>query len=101
MEKIFECIPNISEGRDAKIVLECVEAVKNTEGIKLLNYTSDIDHNRSVITFMGDAEAIEAAAIKVKKIPTCAPAPRSIDLGFASIGPKSVIAPIPKKIKQG
>lgn len=63
MQKIFECIPNISEGRDPSIVLECVSAVKNTEGITLLNYTSDVDHNRSVITFMGDAEAIENAAI--------------------------------------
>ena len=67
MPKIFECIPNISEGRDARVVLECVEAVKNTEGIKLLNFTSDIDHNRSVITFMGDAEAIEKAAINLCK----------------------------------
>ena len=65
MSKIFECIPNISEGRDISIVLECVEAVKNTGGIKLLNYTSDIDHNRSVITFIGDADAIEAAAINL------------------------------------
>ena len=65
MSKIFECIPNISEGRDLSIVLECVSAVKNTEGITLLNYTSDVDHNRSVITFMGDAEAIENAAINL------------------------------------
>ena len=67
MTKIFECIPNISEGRDARVVLECVEAVRNTDGIKLLNFTSDIDHNRSVITFMGDAEAIEKAAINLCK----------------------------------
>lgn len=67
MAKIFECIPNISEGRDARVVLECVEAVKNTEGITLLNYTSDIDHNRSVITFMGDAKSIEEAAINLCK----------------------------------
>ena len=67
MSKIFECIPNISEGRDARVVLECVEAVRNTDRIKLLNFTSDIDHNRSVITFMGDAEAIEKAAINLCK----------------------------------
>ena len=65
MTKIFECIPNISEGRDISIVLECVTAVKNTEGVTLMNYTSDVDHNRSVITFMGDAEAIENAAINL------------------------------------
>ena len=65
MTKMFECIPNISEGRDISIVLECVTAVKNTEGVTLMNYTSDVDHNRSVITFMGDAEAIENAAINL------------------------------------
>ena len=65
MSKIFECIPNISEGRDIRVVLECVEAVRGTAGVKLLNYTSDIDHNRSVITFIGDADAIEAAAINL------------------------------------
>ena len=67
MAKIFECIPNISEGRDPAVVLECVNAVKNTDGITLLNFTSDIDHNRSVITFIGDANAIEKAAINLCK----------------------------------
>ncbi|MBO5945430.1 MAG: glutamate formimidoyltransferase [Clostridia bacterium] len=65
MSKIFECIPNISEGRDAKVVLACVKAVSEVEGITLLNYTSDVDHNRSVITFMGEAEAIEEAAVSL------------------------------------
>ena len=67
MTKIFECIPNISEGRDPSVVLECVNAVKNTTGITLLNFTSDVDHNRSVITFIGDADAIEEAAINLCK----------------------------------
>ena len=67
MAKIFECIPNISEGRDPAVVLECINAVKNTDGITLLNFTSDIDHNRSVITFIGNANAIEKAAINLCK----------------------------------
>ena len=67
MSKIFECIPNISEGRDPAVVLECINAVKNTDGITLLNFTSDIDHNRSVITFIGNANAIEKAAINLCK----------------------------------
>ena len=67
MAKLFECIPNVSEGKDPKIVLECVNAVKSTPGITLLNFTSDVDHNRSVITFMGDANAIEEAAINLCK----------------------------------
>lgn len=67
MAAIFECIPNISEGRDISIVAKCVDAVKNTEGITLMNYSSDINHNRSVITFMGDAQAIENAAVALCK----------------------------------
>ena len=70
MSKIFECIPNISEGRDAKVVLACVRSVSEVEGITLLNYTSDINHNRSVITFMGDAKAIEEASISLARATT-------------------------------
>lgn len=67
MPKIFECIPNISEGRDISVVLECVKAVREVEGVTLLNYTSDVDHNRSVITFIGEAAKIEEAAINLCK----------------------------------
>lgn len=67
MAAIFECIPNISEGRDLAAVGSCVEAVRAVKGIKLMNFTSDIDHNRSVITFMGDAEAIEEAAVALSR----------------------------------
>ncbi len=67
MAEIFECIPNISEGRRADVVAKCVRAVSEVEGITLMNYSSDINHNRSVITFMGEFEAVEEAAVRLSR----------------------------------
>ena len=52
MSIYFESIPNISEGRDPAIVAACVDAVRSVDGITLMNFSSDYDHNRSVITFI-------------------------------------------------
>ena len=62
--KILECVPNFSEGRDAEKVESIVEEVRQTSGVKLLDYFSDPDHNRSVVTFIGDPEAVKQAALK-------------------------------------
>lgn len=67
MEKIIESVPNISEGRDRAIVEECVEQVRSTPGCLLLNYSSDPDHNRSVITYIGSPEGCEEAGVKLAK----------------------------------
>ena len=50
MEKIIECVPNFSEGRDKEKVEKIVDCFRGIEGVKLLDYTSDEDHNRSVVT---------------------------------------------------
>ncbi|MBR5497703.1 MAG: glutamate formimidoyltransferase [Clostridia bacterium] len=65
--KIVECVPNISEGRNAEIVAECVSAVASVENVKVLNFTSDYDHNRSVITFIGTPEGVSEAAVRLSK----------------------------------
>lgn len=65
--KIVECVPNISEGRNAAVVAECVNAVASVDGVKVLNFTSDYDHNRSVITFIGNPEAVSEAAVRLCK----------------------------------
>ncbi|MGB9678751.1 MAG: glutamate formimidoyltransferase [Thermoanaerobacteraceae bacterium] len=67
MAKIIECVPNFSEGRDQKKIAELVGEVVSTEGVKLLDYSSDKDHNRTVITFVGDAEGVKEAAFKLIK----------------------------------
>jgi glutamate formiminotransferase len=61
---IIECIPNVSEGRRPEVVERLVSAVRETDGVRLLDYSSDASHNRSVITFVGDAEPIKAIDLR-------------------------------------
>lgn len=58
MQKIVQCVPNFSEGRDLKKVEEIVEPLKNQEGFKLVSYEPDSDYNRTVVTLLGDPEAM-------------------------------------------
>jgi len=60
MRTIIECVPNISEGRDAGSIEAIAAAVRSTPGLRLLDVSSDPSHNRSVLTFVGDAPAIRA-----------------------------------------
>ncbi|MDB5102060.1 MAG: glutamate formiminotransferase [Cyanobacteria bacterium RYN_339] len=61
MPALIECVPNISEGRRLDVVNQIVEAVKATPGLKWLDQTSDPDHNRSVLTFLGEPAVLKAA----------------------------------------
>jgi len=60
---LVECVPNFSEGRDAAKVDSIVEAMK-IPGVYLLDREMDVDHNRCVITLVGEREAIQEAAIR-------------------------------------
>jgi glutamate formiminotransferase len=62
MAALIECIPNVSEGRREDVVGALVEAArKAAPGVVLLDRTSDADHNRSVLTFLGEGDALVAA----------------------------------------
>jgi len=61
--KVLECVPNFSEGRDPEKVERIVAALKTVHGISLLNYCLDQDHNRAVLTFIGEPEAVLAGAL--------------------------------------
>src|SRR6201990_680109 len=63
MSTLVECVPNFSEGRDKAKVEAIVEAMK-VEGVYLLDREMDADHNRCVITLVGNREAIQEAAIR-------------------------------------
>src|ERR1051325_5178615 len=63
MSTLVECVPNFSEGRDQTKVDAIVEAMK-IPGVSLLDREMDADHNRCVITIVGDREAIAEAAIR-------------------------------------
>jgi len=60
--RLLECVPNISEGRDRDKIASIAEEVKKHRGVRLLDYSSDRDHHRSVFTFIGEPEAIQEAA---------------------------------------
>ena len=60
---IIECVPNISEGRRPDVVARIVEAVRGVPGARLLDFSSDASHNRSVITMAGDAGPLKAAVL--------------------------------------
>ncbi|MBN1120260.1 MAG: glutamate formimidoyltransferase [Anaerolineae bacterium] len=64
MKPLIECVPNFSEGRRLDIVEKIVSAVRGVPGIALLDYSSDPDHNRSVLTFVGAPGAVEEAAFR-------------------------------------
>jgi glutamate formiminotransferase len=63
MSTLVECVPNFSEGRDKAVVDAIVDAMK-IPGVSLLDREMDSDHNRCVITIVGDREAIAEAAIR-------------------------------------
>ena len=64
MKQIMECIPNFSEGRDLDKIEKIVSAFRGKENVKLLDYSSDKDHNRSVVTVVGEPEALRDAVVE-------------------------------------
>lgn len=61
---LIECIPNFSEARRPEVVQAILAAITSVPEISLLNHSSDNDHNRSVVTFVGPPVAVEEAAFK-------------------------------------
>lgn len=64
MAKIVECVPNFSEGQRPEVIDEIIESITSVEGVRLLDRESDPDHNRSVITFIGEPAQVKQAAFK-------------------------------------
>lgn len=62
--KIIECVPNFSEGRDLKKIDQIVSSFRAKEGVKLLDYSNDEDHNRLVVTVVGEPEPLADAIIE-------------------------------------
>ncbi len=67
LNKIVECVPNFSEGRDKEKLERIVDEVRKQEGVKLLDYSMDRDHNRSVVTFVGEPDQVIEAAFNACK----------------------------------
>jgi glutamate formiminotransferase/formiminotetrahydrofolate cyclodeaminase len=62
--RLVECIPNFSEARRPEVIDEIVAAITSVPGIHLLDRSSDLDHNRTVITFVGPPQEVEEAAFR-------------------------------------
>ena len=68
MQKLIECVPNFSEGRDMSVIKQITDEIERVDGVKLLDVDPGISTNRTVVTFVGTPdEVIEAAFLAVKK----------------------------------
>ena len=63
MKKILECVPNFSEGRDLDKIDKIVEPFRGKENVKLLDFKRDHDHNRVVVTAVGEPDALKPAVV--------------------------------------
>jgi glutamate formiminotransferase len=68
MKKIVECIPNFSEGSDSEKVELIVKTIAAIPRVAVLDYSLDADHNRAVITFAGEPEAVLEAAVRAAAV---------------------------------
>lgn len=70
MNQILECVPNFSEGRDLEKVEKIVNPFRGKENVKLLDYSTDRDHNRCVVTVVGEPQALRDAVIEAIGVAT-------------------------------
>src|SRR5438105_8512651 len=64
MQKLIECVPNFSEGRDKKIIGQITDAIKSSDGVSLLDVDPGATTNRTVVTFVGSPDAAVEAAFR-------------------------------------
>ena len=67
-EKIIECIANFSEGQNPEIIQRIIRALLSVKNIQVLDKHSDIDHNRTVVTFVGPPDDVQEAAFQAIKV---------------------------------
>ncbi len=68
MQKLIECVPNFSEGRDRNVIKQITGAIESVEGVSLLDVDPGASTNRTVVTFVGSPDAaVEAAFRGIKK----------------------------------
>lgn len=68
MPEIVECVPNFSDGRRPEVYNAIADAIRAVRGASILDISSDADHNRTVITFVGNRDAVEEAAFQAIKV---------------------------------
>ncbi len=68
MRRLIECVPNFSEGRRSEVIEALVEPFRRTPGCHLLDYRADPDHNRLVVSVVGDDEPLKSALLQAAKV---------------------------------
>src|SRR5918995_184637 len=64
---LYEAVPNFSEGKDATKISRITDAVRAVSGVRILGLHSDLDHNRSVLTFVGGEDSVLEGALVLAK----------------------------------
>lgn len=68
MKRLIECVPNLSEGRCNETISALAAAVEAVPGVRLANVSSDPDHHRTVLTFLGEPSAVAEAAFQCARV---------------------------------
>ena len=68
LKRVIECVPNFSEGRDARVLADLASAVQSSARVQLLDYSADADHHRSVFTFTGAPLDVVTAALAAVRV---------------------------------
>ncbi len=68
MNRVVECVPNFSEGRNPEVVAAIVAAARSVPGVLVLDQEMDHDHHRAVLTFAGEPDAVAEAAVRCAKV---------------------------------
>lgn len=68
MAKLVECVPNFSEGQNKDVVEKIVDEARKISSVTILDYSSDEDHNRSVVTMIGPPEGVKEAVLNMGKV---------------------------------
>ena len=63
MDKLIECVPNFSEGRDMDVIKRITDAIETVDGVSLLDVDPGAATNRTVVTFVGEPNAVLDAAV--------------------------------------
>ena len=69
MKKLIECVPNFSEGRNMAIIKQITDQVETVEGVRLLDVDPGAATNRTVVTLVGEPEAVMEAAFRAAFFP--------------------------------
>ena len=97
MTKILECVPNFSEGRSLETIEKIVQPFRGREGVKLLDYQRDEDHNRCVVTVVGEPEPLKTAVLEAMEAAIAAIDMRTHEGQHPRMGAVDVVPFIPVK----